>query len=147
MAVIQDPHGAYFMVWQAGQHFGAQLVNAPGALCWNELSSPDLAASSTFYSGLFAWTIEPAEGSPIPYLSIKNGEAYNGGIRELSPPGMPPNWIAYFAVEDTDAALAKAGQLGGTTMFGPQDIQIAKIAVVKDPQGAMFALYAGQLAP
>lgn len=147
MAVIQDPQGAYFMVWQPGQHIGAQLVNAPGAFCWNELSSPDFDGSTAFYSGLFGWTIAPFEGSPTSYLAIKNGEGNNGGIRELSPPGMPPNWIVYFAVEDIDAALAKVGDLGGTTMFGPQDIQIAKIAVVKDPQGAFFALYAGQLEP
>jgi uncharacterized protein len=147
MAVIQDPQGAYFMVWQPGQHIGAQLVNAPGAFCWNELSSPDFDGSTAFYSGLFGWSVEPFEGSPTPYLSIKNGEANNGGIRELSPPGMPPNWLVYFGVEDIDAALAKAGELGGTTMFGPQDIQIAKIAVVKDPQGAVFALYAGQYEP
>src|SRR5438067_6959681 len=52
MAVIQDPQGAFFMVWQAGQNFGAELVNVPGALCWNELASPDLDASAAFYSGL-----------------------------------------------------------------------------------------------
>jgi uncharacterized protein len=147
MAVIQDPHGAYFMVWKPGQHFGAQLVNAPRAFCWNELSSPDFDASIAFYTGLFGWTIAPFEASPTPYLSIKNGEANNGGIRELSPPGMPPNWLVYFGVADIDAALSKAGELGATTMMGPQDIQIAKIAVVKDPQGAVFALYAGQYGP
>jgi predicted enzyme related to lactoylglutathione lyase len=146
-AVIQDPQGAYFLIWQPRRHFGAALVNAPGALVWNELASPDLDASTAFYSGLFGWTVAPFEGSPMRYLSIKNGEANNGGIRELSPPGIGPHWLVYFGVEDIDAALAKAGELGGTTMFGPQDIQIAKIAVVKDPQGAFFALYAGQLEP
>jgi uncharacterized protein len=147
MAVIQDPHGAYFMAWQPRQHIGAELVNAPGALVWNELASPGLDAASAFYAGLFGWTVAPFEASPTPYLSIKNGETNNGGMRELDQPGMPPHWLVYFGVEDIDAALEKAGELGGTTMFGPQDIQIAKIAVVKDPQGAVFALYAGQLEP
>jgi uncharacterized protein len=146
MAVIQDPQGAFFMPWQPGENLGAQLVNAPGALVWNELSSPDLDASSAFYSGLFGWTIEPFEGSPEPYLSIKNGEANNGGIRALTP-GPPPHWLAYFGVEDIDAALAKVQELGGATLAGPIDIQMAKIAVVKDPQGAFFALYAGALEP
>jgi hypothetical protein len=58
---------------------------------------------------------------------------------------MPPNWLVYFAVEDIDAGVAKVGELGGQTMMGPIDIGIAKIAIVKDPQGAVFALYAGQL--
>ena len=147
MAVIQDPQGAYFMVWQPRRHFGAALVNAPRALVWNELASPDLDASSAFYSGLFGWTVAQFEGSPMPYLSIKNGEANNGGIRELSPPGVPPHWLVYFGVEDIDAAVLKVQELGGTKIVGPQDIQIARFAVVQDPQGAVFALYAGQLEP
>jgi uncharacterized protein len=147
MAVLQDPQGAFFMVWQPRDHFGAALVNAPGALVWNELGSPDLAASSAFYSGLFGWNIAPFEGSPEPYLSIKNGEANNGGMRELSQAGVPPHWLVYFGVEDIDGALARVNELGGTKMAGPIDIQIAKIAVVQDPQGAVFALYAGQLEP
>jgi uncharacterized protein len=147
MAVIQDPQGAYFMVWQASQHFGAALVNAPGALVWNELSSPDLDASSAFYGGLFGWTVEPFEASPEPYLSIKNGEANNGGMRELDPPGMPPNWLVYFGVEDIDAGIEKLTGLGGSKLAGPIDIGMAKIAVVQDPQGATFALYAGRLEP
>ncbi|HYM44619.1 MAG TPA: VOC family protein [Solirubrobacteraceae bacterium] len=147
MAVIQDPQGAFFMVWQPREHFGAALVNAPGALVWNELGSPDLDASTAFYSGLFGWAIAPFEGSPEPYLSIKNGGASNGGIRPLTPPGTPPYWLVYFGVEDLDAALAKVAELGGVKHAGPIDIQMAKIAVVADPQGAVFALYAGALEP
>jgi predicted enzyme related to lactoylglutathione lyase len=147
MAVIQDPQGAYFLAWQPKTHFGAQLVNAPGALVWNELQSPDLDASASFYGDLFGWEIAQFPGSTETYLAIKNGEANNGGMRELSPPGVPPNWLAYFGTEDVEAAIAKVGELGGMTMAGPIDIQIAKIAVVTDPQGAVFALYAGQLEP
>ncbi len=147
MGVVQDPHGAYFMVWEPRDHFGAKLVNAPGALVWNELSSPDTAASSAFYSGLFGWEIAPFEGSPTPYLSIKNAGASNGGMRELSPSGAPPHWLVYFGVQDIDAGLARVQELGGEKLAGPIDIQMAKIAVAKDPQGALFALYAGLLEP
>lgn len=143
MAVIQDPQGAYFMLWQPREHFGAALVNAPGALVWNELNSPDLDGSSAFYSELFGWGIEQSAGM-ADYLSIKVGAANNGGIRELMPPS-PPNWLVYFGADDIDAALAKVDELGGTKFAGPIDIQIAKIAVVADPQGAVFALYAGEL--
>lgn len=145
MAVIQDPQGAYFMVWEARSQIGASLVNAPGALVWNELQSPDLEGSEHFYGELFGWRLEQAAGMTVPYLTIKNEGANNGGIRELSPPGMPPAWLVYFGTEDIDAALAKVSELGGTVLAGPIDIQIAKIAVVQDPQGATFALYAGEL--
>ncbi len=129
-------------------------------LFWNELGSPDLDASSAFYSALFGWTVAPFEGSPEPYLSIKNGDANAGGIRPIrgtlaalaSPnrpatPGAPPYWMVYFGVDDLDAALAKVGEFGGVKHAGPIDISIAKIAVVADPQGAVFALYDGELEP
>ena len=78
------------------------------------------------------------------YLSIKNGDANNGGMRE-GEPGTPPGWLVYFGVEDIDAGIARVLELGGSSLVGPVDIGIAKFAVVQDPQGAVFALYAGQL--
>jgi predicted enzyme related to lactoylglutathione lyase len=146
MAVIQDPQGAFFFVWQPKLHFGAHLVNAPGALCWNELQTNDLDAAKEFYSGLFGWKVEPFEGTGEPYLVISNGDKGNGGVRPV-PPGMHPNWLVYFATEDVETSMAKVEELGGTVHAGPIDIQIAKIAVVADPQGAIFALYAGELQP
>jgi predicted enzyme related to lactoylglutathione lyase len=147
MSVIQDPHGAFFMLWQPKDSVGAQLVNASGALVWNELATPDLDASTAFYGDLFGWGVAPFEGSPEPYLTVKVGEANNGGMRRLDPPGMPPHWLVYFGVDDLDAALARIDELGGTKHAGPIDIQIAKIAVVADPQGAIFAIYDGELEP
>jgi uncharacterized protein len=146
MAVIQDPQGAFFMIWEPGEHHGAGLVNVPGALVWNELSTPDVAGATEFYSGLFGWSTEPYEHSPDPYLGIVNAGHANGGIRELEEP-MPPNWLVYFAVEDLDDSLARVRELGGGSMVGPIDIQTARIAVAHDPQGAVFALYAGELQP
>ena len=147
LAAIRDPQGALFMVWQPGEHLGAALVNAPGALVWNELASPDLDASAAFYRELFGWTIEPVEESPEPYRRIKNGDAKNGGMRAVTPPGAPPHWLVYFATEDVDAALATVDELGGAKLAGPIEIAMGKIAVVQDPQGAAFALYMGQLEP
>jgi uncharacterized protein len=146
MAVLQDPQGAYFLAWEPRAHFGATLVNAPGALVWNELQSPDPDGSASFYGDLFGWEMEQAPGMEERYLGIKNAGANNGGMREVTP-GMPPNWLVYFGTEDIDTALAKIDELGGSKLVGPIDIQIAKLAVVQDPQGGVFALYAGQLEP
>jgi predicted enzyme related to lactoylglutathione lyase len=77
---------------------------------------------------------------------IVNGDKGNGGIRPGSA-GAPPNWLVIFATEDIDSGIAKVEELGGTKLVGPIDIKIAKIAVVQDPQGAVFALYAGELQP
>lgn len=143
MAVIQDPQGAFFMAWEPKQHIGASLVNQHGALSWNELASPDLDASAEFYRELFDWQTEPFEGAQMPYLAIRTAAGNgNGGIR----PAMqnePAHWLVYFGSGEIDADVAKAGELGGTTLVDVTDIGVGKIAVLQDPQGAVFALYAG----
>jgi uncharacterized protein len=146
MGVIQDPQGAFFLAWQPREHHGAQLVNAPGALVWNELQSPDLEASISFYGQLFGWDLQDAPGMNERYVAIRNGEINNGGMRAAGP-NQPPSWLVYFGVEDIDTAVARVQELGGGVLVPPTDIQIAKFAVVRDPQGAVFALYAGQLEP
>ncbi len=145
MAVIQDPQGAFFMAWQPKTTIGAELVNVPGAFCWNELYTSDLDAAKTFYGGLFGWEWREFEQSPDPYFVVMNQGHGNGGARGLAEPDMPPNWLVYFAVEDIDAGVTKVAELGGEGMMGPIDIGVAKLAIVRDPQGGVFALYAGQL--
>jgi uncharacterized protein len=149
MAVVADPTGAVFAMWEPKGHIGAGLVNAPGALCWNELATKDAETAKSFYAGLFGWSMEDLDGAA--YTIIENGDKGNGGIRSQSEQeaDVPPNWLPYFAVENCDASIAKAGELGATTLVPPMDLEIAeaRIAVVADPQGAAFALYAGQLQP
>jgi predicted enzyme related to lactoylglutathione lyase len=123
----------------------AGLVNVPGALCWNELATPDFEAAQAFYGGLFGWTFTPFEGEQ-PYFTIQNGERPNGGMRAPQP-GEPPNWLVYFATDDADGSMAKVEELGGNKLAGPFDLPIGRIAIAQDPQGAAFALYAGDLAP
>ena len=55
MAVLQDPTGAVFAIWQPGQSIGAELVNDPGAITMNQLNTGDPEAASGFYSELFGW--------------------------------------------------------------------------------------------
>lgn len=143
MAVVQDPQGAFFMLWEPKQHVGASLVNAPGALTWNELASVDPNASAEFYGELFGWKTEPFEGMQMTYLGIQNQGQSNGGIRS-SMENEPTYWLVYFGTADIDADTAKAGELGATVLAPPTDIGVGKIAVLQDPQGAVFALYAGR---
>jgi predicted enzyme related to lactoylglutathione lyase len=62
MAIIQDPAGAIFEVWQPGRHIGARVLAEPGALCWSELSTRDPVAAERFYTRLFGWTSKPSGG-------------------------------------------------------------------------------------
>ncbi len=146
MGVIQDPQGAYFLVWEPRDHIGAGLVNAPGTLVWNELGTPDMDGSARFYGDMFGWSTQAMEGSETPYLVIANADGHsNGGIRPPMPPDAPPFWLVYFAVADLDGAVATVTRLGGQVMGEPTDIGIARIAIAADPQGAVFALYDGRL--
>src|SRR5262249_42585903 len=123
---------------------GASLVNANGALSWNELASTDMDVSAGFYKEMFGWTVEPMEGSPMPYMVISNQGRANGGIRPVMPPEAPPHWLVYFGADDLEATTGKAQELGGTQLVEPTSIGPGSIAVLQDPTGAVFALYSGQ---
>jgi predicted enzyme related to lactoylglutathione lyase len=145
MAVLQDPQGAFLLVWEPRAHIGAALVNAHGALSWNELASPDLERSASFYSELFGWIVEPFEGSQIPYMTIKNAEGRsNGGMRQQMTGETVPYWLVYFGASDMQRALSQVEELAGTKLVEPQTIGPGELAVVADPQGATFALYSGR---
>ena len=145
MAILQDPQGAVLSVWQPRSHVGAGLVNAPGALTWNDLMTHDVEGSAAFYRELFGWTIEEIPGSEGQYWSIKNGDRANGGIMP-APAGGPSAWNLYFAVEDCDAAVARARELGARDVLGPMDVPNGtRFAVLRDPQNAVFSVASGPM--
>ena len=145
MAVFADPLGAVFGIWQPNQHLGAQLANEPGAFCWNELVTTDLEKSKDFYKAVFGWDANAAGGpdNPQAYDEWTLGDKPIGGMMPKSPEmpaEMPPVWGVYFAVEDCDAAVAKAQELGGALFMGPTDIEPGRFAVLADNVGAVFNL-------
>jgi uncharacterized protein len=144
MAVIQDPTGAYLSMWEPRESIGATRVNEPGCLTWNDLVSTDPAAAREFYGGLFGWRYEAmGEGSADEYWVCFNGDRSNGGLMKTPQEGMPSFWYPYFAVEDADAAKRRIEELGGQPMVGPQDVPQGRFVVAADPQGAAFAVFAG----
>ena len=137
MAVIQDPTGAIFELWQAKNHIGASLVNEPGTFTWSELITPDVPKAAAFYKTVLGWDSETV-GEEMPYTEFKlDGNSIAGGMNPPMP-GIPPLWGIYFAVADTDATVAKAKSLGGSVIAEPMDIEPGRFAVLADPQGAMF---------
>lgn len=141
MAVLTDPTGAFISAWQARDHIGAQLVNEPGSLVWNELSTSDLAAAKGFYSAVFGWGWAGTE----EYAEVQVGGRSIGGAaprRPELPASVPDHWLVYFASADVDADVQKAVGLGASVMAEPMDIPgTGRIAVVADPQGATFGLF------
>jgi predicted enzyme related to lactoylglutathione lyase len=140
MAVFTDPGGAALAVWEPRSTIGAELVNTPGALTWNDLVTPDPAAAAEFYEALFGWTTEElpnAEG----YRVIKNGDRPNGGMMPM--PGAEQNWLPYFGHDDVDRLVAEIPGRGGVVHNGPIRMPAGSIAVFGDPQGAVFCAWSG----
>ncbi len=140
MAMLQDPEGAVFAIWQAKQHTGIQRVGEPGTPCWCELSTRDAAKASAFYSGLFGWMVKTTDPR---YYEIVRGGVPIGGIMPLPAQmqGVPPHWGVYFQVADCDGTVAKAKSLGGKICFGPETMEkVGRFAAIQDPQGAAFSV-------
>ncbi len=141
MAFAMDPTGAAFGMWQAKQHIGAEIVNEPGALIWNELVSDDVAKASAFYEKVLSVTAEESEMGGNPYTLFKvDGEMVAGATGPMMP-GIPNHWGVYFCVEDTKVATQKVAELGGTVVVEPFETPIGMMAIAKDPQGAYFSLF------
>jgi uncharacterized protein len=146
-ALLEDPSGAAVFVWEARERVGAALVNAPGALCWNDLLTHDVTKATAFYETVFGWDLAPVEGAPGHRHSIHVGTTLNGGIAEVMTPEMPSHWLACFAVDDVPAARAAAAAAGGRPLTDVFELPSGRFAVVTDPQNAAFGIIDGDMDP
>ena len=144
MSFVMDPSGAAVALWQANEHIGAGLVNEPGAVIWNELIT-DNPAAVPFYEQVLGVTTTTADMGENKYTMFEAGGQQVGGTMPPQMAGVPNHWHVYFAVADADATVAKIKQLNGSVVVEPFDTPIGKMAVVADPQGAVFSLF--QAAP
>lgn len=138
MMVLQDPGGAMLSLWQAKNQIGAEIVNTPGAMSWNELATRDIGKVRDFYTGLFGWDIQKDEEQNYHYI-LNNGRM-NGGINVMDANygEMPSVWTTFFSVADVDATASKAQSLGGNLMMPVIDAgDTGRLAIVADPTGAV----------
>lgn len=147
MAIAADPTGAVFMMWEPKGSIGAELVNVPGALTWNELGTTDVDAAKRFYGELFGWTYDDIDmNGQGTYSIVLRGDQRNGGIRAQTPQeaGIPPNWLVYFAATSVDESAATAKELGGNVVVPTMQVPNGAFSVVADPAGAVFGLFHGE---
>ena len=169
MAVLTDPEGAVFNVWQANDHKGAQVVNEHGALNFNGLATRGLDGAKAFYGAVFGWEVlalragsmwtlpgygdHLEERSPGLRAQMEQMGAPDGFIdvvAAIDPVAdddaeTPAHWSVTFGVDDAEAAAARARELGGEVVSGPVDAPWARLAVIRDPQGA--TVIASQFVP
>jgi predicted enzyme related to lactoylglutathione lyase len=165
MADCRDPSGAEFRLWQAREHRGAQLVNAPGAWNWSNLETPDGEGVMRFYAAVFGWEFSQVDfGAGASWMVRVPGyadflEVRNPGVRDRhaaagAPPGFTDavgwlqplpsgaeaHWSVTFSVADADAVAARTAELGGTVVSGPRDLPYSRVVQITDPQGASVIL-------
>jgi predicted enzyme related to lactoylglutathione lyase len=165
MAECEDPSGAAFRIWQAREHRGAQLVNAPGSWNWSNLNAPDPDGALRFYASVFGWEFSQLDlGAGASWMVRMPGyadflEVGNPGIRQRhaaagAPPGFTDaiawlqpiafdaeaHWSVTISVDDADSVAARTRELGGTVVIGPVDIPYARVVQITDPQGAPLML-------
>jgi predicted enzyme related to lactoylglutathione lyase len=140
-AVVADPSGAVFSLWQARAFPGAAVLNRPGSLGWVELATRDVAGSTAFYPEVFGWSVNA--GAAYTQWGIKGADF--GGMARMDagvPLRVPPHWLPYFSVADVDATVRTAQSLGAGTVVPPTDVPDGpRIAVLHDPRGAVFGVY------
>ena len=145
MAILMDPAGAVFSVWEAKKHIGVNKLDEANSLCWTELMTKDAAKATDFYSKLLPWKPESMSmDGGMSYTVFKRGDASAGGMMQIQPEmgPIPPHWKSYFAVDDVDASAAKAQSLGGTVMVPAQNIpNMGRFAIIEDPSHAIFGIF------
>jgi uncharacterized protein YndB with AHSA1/START domain/predicted enzyme related to lactoylglutathione lyase len=116
-------------------------MTGPGRFSWNELLSADVDGAVKFYTALFGWEAAPMPGG-MPYTIFKKNGTEVAGLMKPPMPGVPPQWLPYVTVESADAEAVRIAELGGAVVAPPFDIPgVGRIAVARDPQGAMFGIF------
>jgi uncharacterized protein len=111
-------------------------------VAWFEVTGPDGAVLQDFYSQLFDWKIDAS--NPMSYGMVEASEGGIGGGVAGGPDG-PHGVVFYVAVPDLQAALDRAGQLGGETLSPPMDVPGGpSIAFFTDPAGNRIGLMKAQ---
>lgn len=143
MAVLADPTGAVFGLWQSGGHTGADVVNEPGTVVWNEVMTRDVPAARDFYGHLFDYAFGDMSGPGFTYNTLEIGGHIAGGMGGIpadADADVPTSWTTYFAVADTDASVDLAAQLGGVVTSPAADSAYGRMAVIRGPFGETFAV-------
>ncbi|MEV4681092.1 VOC family protein [Streptomyces kurssanovii] len=154
MAVCLDPAGAAFAGWEPGGNKGLDRVSELGSLAWLELFTPEPASALEYYGDVFGWE---ASEMPMPdgsgtYTMVRPGgaaqDATFAGVLPLNADPLEaaggPYWLPYFAVEDCDASVARAQELGAEIRLAPVGVEgVGTYAKLADPTGARFAVVQG----
>lgn len=140
MAIVRDPSGAQFGLWQGAAHIGCELVNEAGALLRNDLVTPNPGPAREFYTAVFDFTLDGNDDLPgVDFTFLRRPDGHEIGGIVGDPSATASSWGTLFQVTDADAAVAAARAAGGTA-DDATDMQYGRTANVTDPFGARFTV-------
>ncbi|MFH8617082.1 VOC family protein [Streptomyces sp. NPDC017979] len=143
LAIVTDPAGAVFGLWQPAAHQGFALYGTPGTPVWNELLTTETSSVAKFYQSVFGYEVEPVDAVDDDYVVLVLGRrpvAALRGVGSALPRDRGTYWKTWFEVEDPDVAARQAQELGGRVLAPPRDTPQGRTATVADPEGAVFAV-------
>jgi predicted enzyme related to lactoylglutathione lyase len=163
MAILADPEGAVFSLWEPRRRVGAQIVNEHGTVNFNGVNTRDPERARAFYREVFGWEVLDAGGGggmwTLPGYAdflersdpgLRRRMAESGApegfadvVATMVPLGedqaeVPAHWSVTFGVDDADEIARRAGELGGEVVVPPTDAPWVRMTVLRDPQGASF---------
>lgn len=140
LAIVADPAGAVFGLWQRREQNEPWLRDEPGAVDWLELVAAQPESTFGFYESVLGVGISEMRVGEQPYGLFDVGDTSVAGAY-TSDSTDPANWLVYFNVADLDAAVVRATELGGTLRTEPLSAPgVGRWAEIVDPQGGVFAL-------
>jgi uncharacterized protein len=144
-ALLRDPQGAVFAVITSATPLKPETDPRPLEFSWHELTTTDQPAAIDFYQQIFGWEkkSEFDMGDMGVYYMFGRDRFTYGGIMTKPPEAPGTYWLHYARVADSaDAAAERAQKAGGKLMVGPMEVPGGdRIAVLSDPQGAVFAVH------
>lgn len=115
-----------------------------GSVSWTDLTVDSAESVRDFYQSVVGWKSESVDmGGYSDFSMLDAGGTAVAGICHArgENSGLPPQWLIYVTVEDLTTSLDRCRQLGGAVINGPRDVGAARMAVIRDPAGAVCALY------
>ncbi len=157
LAILADPAGAPFGIWEPQDRQGARLVNEASAWALSSLNTNDPDRAKTFYGALFGWETEPFDSGsgmelfrlpgyvggqalqPVPRDTVAVVIPMEAGW-ETSSGGRRPRWDVDFWIDGVDAGAERAAAGGGTVIAPPFALGQFRMAILADPAGAVFSI-------
>jgi hypothetical protein len=143
-AVLADPQGAVFAILASSSGDPPDFLADPGEWIWSSLITSDPNEAAAFYQTLFDYDVfELPSRSGALHLLLASHNYARASVNALPPNGTHahPTWLNYVRVDDATKITAKAVALGGRVLVAPhEDRQGGKVALIADPDGAVFGL-------